>query len=280
MLSVLHRLTQFYFYPRPPRGGRPPSAAYSATWMLISIHALREEGDIVNSAVFCYTKISIHALREEGDMVSVWALIAEVNFYPRPPRGGRPNTRPLRSGSGPISIHALREEGDSLLSANFPPRLYFYPRPPRGGRLASACQFFPFTPISIHALREEGDFPLIRWQIPTWAYFYPRPPRGGRQSLKFAASQDRQFLSTPSARRATLCPSRCGLASGFLSTPSARRATFYFLRRCRLWTNFYPRPPRGGRLEYHFLDSLPQMISIHALREEGDKLPLYSLSPS
>ena len=33
----------------------------------ISIHALREEGDLVTQAESCPTKISIHALREEGD---------------------------------------------------------------------------------------------------------------------------------------------------------------------------------------------------------------------
>ena len=33
------------FYPRPPRGGRPPTAPSSITVPSISIHALREEGD-------------------------------------------------------------------------------------------------------------------------------------------------------------------------------------------------------------------------------------------
>ena len=33
--------------------------------------------------------ISIHALREEGDYSSLPLLISLLNFYPRPPRGGR-----------------------------------------------------------------------------------------------------------------------------------------------------------------------------------------------
>ena len=33
---------------------------------------------------------------------------------------------------------------------------------------------------------------------------------------------------------------------------------------------FYPRPPRGGRLQVHHLFDLGKTISIHALREEGD----------
>ena len=35
-----------YFYPRPPRGGRPSGRVYSLASFNISIHALREEGDI------------------------------------------------------------------------------------------------------------------------------------------------------------------------------------------------------------------------------------------
>ena len=57
--------------------------------------------------------ISIHALREEGDVTRAIKEQWPTYFYPRPPRGGR------RLGAGDpllrvvISIHALREEGDS-----------------------------------------------------------------------------------------------------------------------------------------------------------------------
>ena len=33
--------------------------------------------------------ISIHALREEGDMMKIMLAHKLHNFYPRPPRGGR-----------------------------------------------------------------------------------------------------------------------------------------------------------------------------------------------
>ena len=80
-----------------------------------------------------------------------------------------------------ISIHALREEGDAPLSMGPAKPMYFYPRPPRGGRphdvsFVGQCDF-----ISIHALREEGDH----------GHF--------SQSLLQCL-----FLSTPSARRATI----------------------------------------------------------------------------
>ena len=55
------------FYPRPPRGGRPMLFILSAG-QKISIHALREEGDLAYSAAWSALQISIHALREEGDL--------------------------------------------------------------------------------------------------------------------------------------------------------------------------------------------------------------------
>ena len=37
-----------YFYPRPPRGGRPYPVRTCFAGIMISIHALREEGDGVS----------------------------------------------------------------------------------------------------------------------------------------------------------------------------------------------------------------------------------------
>ena len=57
-------------------------------------------------------QISIHALREEGDLARRVFRSRRSDFYPRPPRGGRPcylDAPPEWLG---ISIHALREEGD------------------------------------------------------------------------------------------------------------------------------------------------------------------------
>ena len=78
--------------------------------------------------------ISIHALREEGDFLRWSPDCRDQNFYPRPPRGGRRDVRSVLLSeslflSTPsarratacwaaarvpalISIHALREEGD------------------------------------------------------------------------------------------------------------------------------------------------------------------------
>ena len=81
-------------------------------------------------------------------------------------------------------------------------------------------------------------------------YFYPRPPRGGRQHALISRCVSAQFLSTPSARRATVvfhdrvhrrdisihalreegdafCVKDGSFLLLFLSTPSARRATLF-----------------------------------------------------
>ena len=264
----------------------------------ISIHALREEGD---SRHYIFAKphcISIHALREEGDRTSEIHGCSNQYFYPRPPRGGRPvgaslypvvddfYPRPPRGGrpvcssmdgksglflSTPsarratqrmadffrrisISIHALREEGDGLLIAPTRCLRNFYPRPPRGGRLGRPSVQAVVVAISIHALREEGDQSAGR----TAGFrpdFYPRPPRGGRQFTLTPKTIYNKFLSTPSARRATYNATDRTLTCLFLSTPSARRAT---------WT--------GSCRTRH------TSISIHALREEGDKAKIMAAS--
>ena len=236
--------------------------------------------------------ISIHALREEGDSTPTRTKSGLENFYPRPPRGGRlrghgQHARKWRFLSTPsarratqdwaggdtddcISIHALREEGDAVVSLPSLARILFlstpsarratemvdagnnffadfYPRPPRGGR-----------PLSCRRRRATKNF-------------YPRPPRGGRQCKCGSVFKYKTFLSTPSARRATRCvgvlvhgsevisihalreegdtapPAPITLFSRFLSTPSARRATVFV-----------------GLLD------IVADISIHALREEGD----------
>ena len=83
--------------------------------------------------------ISIHALREEGDDFKMVAHISNEDFYPRPPRGGRRRRCPMSIVNSIISIHALREEGDRLHRRGLLRLLHFYPRPPRGGRPPSAA---------------------------------------------------------------------------------------------------------------------------------------------
>ena len=58
----------------------------------------------------------------------------------------------------------------------------------------------------------------------------------------------------------------------FLSTPSARRATVLSEMITSQIAYFYPRPPRGGRRLSQTDMARRINISIHALREEGDPM--------
>ena len=226
-------------------------------------------------------------------MFPLSSYVQRKDFYPRPPRGGRRQRSPacvcfLQFLSTPsarrattlqterkrfkrISIHALREEGDLCVSVcAVVGSTYFYPRPPRGGRHSSPESLvndliFLSTPSARRATCSTGGR-----NTPS-KHFYPRPPRGGRRPILQKDFTSKEFLSTPSARRATWCAVHVrALEELFLSTPSARRATSLSLLTLLPSLNFYPRPPRGGRLQSTGSQHHYYSISIHALREEGD----------
>ena len=170
----------------------------------------------------------------------------------------------------------------------------FYPRPPRGGRrlqeidARKKARKFLSTPsarratyieyvllkhleISIHALREEGDRSTLR------------------------RMQDRQKISIHALREEGDLDAACGCGD-------ARNISIHALREegdprfgrtppsmCNFYPrpprggrrgspaslggteNFYPRPPRGGRRRRNQHPHRTGQISIHALREEGDR---------
>ena len=103
--------------------------------MVISIHALREEGDHGCAQEADPGKgISIHALREEGDGHAGLLFGGGGGFLSTPSARRATNTHKTNGGKQNISIHALREEGDFTVQGD-----------EEGDE------------ISIHALREEGD---------------------------------------------------------------------------------------------------------------------------
>ena len=193
-----------------------------------------------------------------------------MDFYPRPPRGGRLFSGSVKSARYSISIHALREEGDRAAGVQNVQYFAFLSTPSarratRGTGERAGRNIFLSTPSARRAT------PPAAAPVLSMSDFYPRPPRGGRRSAAVAFVLLDRFLSTPSARRATQItvpclvyaivisihalreegdqPARqsCPPPAGFLSTPSARRATTRIIccRKCERY--FYPRPPRGGR---------------------------------
>ena len=168
------------------------------------------------------------------------------DFYPRPPRGGRPTQETERILaavflSTPSARRATKRSCASLL-------LFLFLSTPSARRATLLrLSFADCGTISIHALREEGDARMlaIGGRI---AYFYPRPPRGGRPA-EVAAPRGPRKISIHALREEGDCLALMQ-ASGdkkFLSTPSARRATGRDASGGLCGSHFYPRPPRGGR---------------------------------
>ena len=83
-----------------------------------------------------------------------------------------------------------------------------------------------------------------------------------------------EFLSTPSARRATTGSGELGLC-GLISIHALREeGDGEASERHNRVHHFYPRPPRGGRPYFPSAPSTSIKISIHALREEGDLIAI------
>ena len=173
------------------------------------------------------------------------------NFYPRPPRGGRPVCFAAGRVSVSISIHALREEGDSSPIFKKVAILNFYPRPPRGGRRGVCAGIVAPELISIHALREEGDLVTLIF-----------------------LSQSEVFLSTPSARRATYyCHPYCSSERDFYPRPPRGGRPGNPDKSIPTW-HFYPRPPRGGRLDdFYIICSDKKFLSTPSARRATKAAP-------
>ena len=133
--SITHSVPLLFL--STPSGWRATgSGCYEPLRARISIHALRVEGD--GKPVFTGFKLHEFLSTPSGWRATVDHLLTHkvnVDFYPRPPGGGRPiwllfiaryaaNFYPRPPGGGRL----LR----LLLSSC---TAYFYPRPPGGGRL-------------------------------------------------------------------------------------------------------------------------------------------------
>ena len=237
-----------YFYPRPPRGGRQYSWNTARGAKIISIHALREEGDKCitrnsrKGSLFLSTPsarrattrstrrfrpkifLSTPSARRATDAVRRQQRTGG-DFYPRPPRGGRPPGPADRPDPHNISIHALREEGDAQTKLDIAKQAQFLSTP-SARRATKLVEQRPRRHyISIHALREEGDTRDYIDRVDAY-----------------------QFLSTPSARRAT---------RAVRDHEHQRAISIHALRE------------EGDQRQHHLRRR--RGISIHALREEGDQ---------
>ena len=178
----------------------------------------------------------------------MWAKVQSMDFYPRPPCGGRRLPTPGIPGRYRfLSTPSVWRATFTLETVKVVPS-DFYPRPPCGGRLRRVLRsrinssflstpsvwratdgkvtIIHITDISIHALRVEGD----------------RPEQSGQQPQR--------KISIHALR-----------VEGDRTTAPSGAAGW----------NFYPRPPCGGRQAERDESRIRELISIHALRVEGDE---------
>ena len=147
-----------YFNPRPPRGGRLPSASDTQTDGTFQSTPPARGATISKADYSKKYAISIHAPREGGDKAGKLAGRMNRNFNPRPPRGGRPAMRLLAKYLDTFQSTPPARGATPPVPPPLPAALDFNPRPPRGGRRPDG-----FTGFRINR------------------NFNPRPPRGGRR---------------------------------------------------------------------------------------------------
>ena len=142
---------------RPPRGGRRRKDVGSCLVSIFLSTPSARRATRTQQIIGGILLISIHALREEGDESKTASVSGPWIFLSTPSARRATHQRHGLPWRNQISIHALREEGDvldhpkswggapflSTPSARrattttvkiHPARIDFYPRPPRGGR--------------------------------------------------------------------------------------------------------------------------------------------------
>ena len=213
-------------------------------------------------------KISIHALCEEGDGSGCEQSQKQCYFYPRPLRGGRRfiiastvslsiflSTPSARRATAPfprtldrqrISIHALCEEGDPWRWLLVTFTVKFLSTPSARRATVFLRHELDNWQISIHALREEGDLLSHNFVLLCTISIHALREEGDLDRLHKALN-NMAFLSTPSARRATV---------SFAVTALYHAISIHALRE--------EGDPAGNA------PATRKKISIHALREEGD----------
>ena len=239
-----------YFYPRSPCGERPAFDVLAVSALLISIHALLAESDLLNNEAVSITAsfLSTLSLRRATIYPSQCRTFAN-DFYPRSPCGERPSFAGLCKTNFPFLSTLSLRRATLILPSRFTASAFLSTLSLR--RATAVCNQLLFdTLISIHALLAESDqsrsrktgrllpflstlslrraTPRCHDHRPDVGYFYPRSPCGERLTSMLLWRRQKLFLSTLSLRRAT-----------YWSPPA-----------CRCRADFYPRSPCGER---HYL---------------------------
>ena len=168
----------------------------------ISIHALLAESDTSQPHCAGSFAISIHALLAESDPIISsatscrWLFLSTLSLR----RATAAEHRLLALNS--ISIHALLAESDLIHITQYSMcKISIHALLAESDILGNPCAGCPA--ISIHALLAESDGCRIEHDAAVAYDFYPRSPCGERLPQRKKRSEQHEFLSTLSLRRAT-----------------------------------------------------------------------------
>ena len=214
--------------------------------------------------------ISIPALREESDPAPKINARTIKYFYPRPPRGERHKVAPHVFLAVHISIPALREESDRVCTARHKRKDRISIPALREESDIDCSEINRDTEfISIPALREESDKIVVQLIDGLGAFL--SPPSARRATKALEEQRRREEISIPALREESDVHEQVTSSHTGISIPALREESdsivlinFFDL------LYFYPRPPRGERLQLTNGKRAAIPISIPALREESD----------
>ena len=164
-----------------------------------------------------------------------------MDFYQRPPCGGRLTVAFIEPAVFKISIHVPLAGDDHQMHDARQPTGQISIHVPLAGDDSRGQTSAPLSMEFLSTSPLRGTTQKVRNQESNPLYFYPRPPCGGRRST------DRLFSPV----------------TVFLSTSPLRGTTYLRGSYKHIKTDFYPRPPCGGRHEFQFLSGVFNVISIH-----------------
>ena len=193
---------------------------------VISIHALRVEGDLIRSAIYSPLRISIHALRVEGDLSAANEADSKaISIHALRVEGDGLRFSVLQCEIK-ISIHALRVEGDRCPKAPAHPHAAFLSTPSgwrattQQSRKTNCSSVFLSTPSGWRATR-------LRLMTQLREDGFLSTPSGWRATYFEAVRRRKTVISIHALRVEgdydTGLPRGC--PPEFLSTPSGWRAT-------------------------------------------------------
>ena len=215
-----------HFYPHPPCEGRHRLAVLTGLRPGISIHVPLAGDDAIADTITAFNWIFLSTSPLRGTTGnSLVDVRFTVDFYPRPPCGGRPHSSCITVFPKPFLSTSPLRGTTTLRSWLRAAERNFYPRPPCGGRPGP------------QGVSDQGG-----------GHFYPRPPCGGRQRLEMTGRRKEKFLSTSPLRGTTVRLLALVLSRLFLSTSPLRGTTCRSLRTWGTATFLSTSPLRGTTL--------------------------------